>query len=91
MRVYDKAVRAADKIADDQLRAHILWTVPSERASAGDAAGASRTEALAHAANEQIKSPLSQVWMYGDIASNHLAAGDQEASRGAFCNALFVA
>ena len=91
MRFYDEAVQATDKIADDQLRAHILWTVASERARAGDAAGASRTEALARAATEQIKSPLSRIWMYGDIASNHLAAGDQKAARGAFRNALFVA
>ncbi len=88
---YDEAVNATDKIADDQLRAHILWMIAGERARAGDTAGASRTEALARAATDQIKSPLSRVWMYGDIASNNLAAGDEKAARAAFRNALSVA
>jgi peptidoglycan hydrolase-like protein with peptidoglycan-binding domain len=39
MRFYDEAVQTTEKIADDQLRAHILWTVASERARPSRIAG----------------------------------------------------
>jgi peptidoglycan hydrolase-like protein with peptidoglycan-binding domain len=85
------AVEAARMIKDDQLRAHVLWTIWAERNRLGDAAGARWTEALAREASAAIKSPLSRVWMFGDISSAHVAAGEPDHAWTAFLSALEVA
>ena len=88
---FDEAVQAAAEINDDRLRAQILWTVAAERERMGDTDGALRTAKLAREASDEIKSPLSRIWVYGDIASAHVAAGDEKAAWLAFRNALSVA
>ena len=88
---FDEAVQAAAEINDDRLRAQILWTVAAERERMGDTDGALRTAKLAREASDEIKSPLSRIWIYGDIASAHVAAGDEKAAWLAFRNALSVA
>ena len=88
---FDEAVQAAAEINDDRLRAQILWTVAAERERMGDTDGALRTAKLARQASDEIKSPLSRIWVYGDIASAHVAAGDEKAAWLAFRNALSVA
>ena len=89
--VFEDAVKTAQQIKDDQLRAHVLWTLWAERNRMGDEAGARRTEALAHESSAAIKSPLSRVWMFGDISSNHVVAGEPNHAWTAFLNALDVA
>ena len=88
---FDEAVQVAAEINDDRLRAQILWTVAAERERMGDKNGALRTAKLAREASDEIKSPLSRIWMYGDIASAHVAAGDERAAWHAFRTALSAA
>ncbi|HJO74530.1 MAG: peptidoglycan-binding domain-containing protein [Rhodospirillales bacterium] len=86
-----KAVNAARKIDDNRLRAHTLWTIAAEQIRAGDDAGAKRTKAYANQATGGIKSTLSQVWMFSDIATGHAAEGEEIAAWAAFDHGLNVA
>ncbi|MDP6788107.1 MAG: peptidoglycan-binding domain-containing protein [Rhodospirillales bacterium] len=90
-RAFEDAVETARRIKDDQMRAHVLWTIWAERNRLGDAAGAQRTKDLAREASTAIKSSLSRVWMFGDISSCYVAAGEPNHARTAFLNALEVA
>ena len=90
-RVFEEAMETARLITDDQLRAHVLWTIWAERNRLGDEAGARRTEVLAREASAAIKSPLSRVWMFGDISSSYIVAGEPDHAWAAFLNALDVA
>lgn len=85
---YANAERTAAKISDDKLRAHVLWTIAATRTRAGDAAGASTTEALAVDATDAMKSSLSRVWMFGDIALAHAKRAESGPSWNAFDKAL---
>ena len=88
---FDEAVTTAERIQDDQLRAQTLWTIATERRRAGDGDGALATEDRARRASEQIKSSLSQVWMFSEIASFHAAAAESEPGWRAFRNGLEIA
>ena len=90
-RAFKDAVETARRIKDDQMRAHVLWTLWAERNREGDEAGATRTEALAREASAAIKSSLSRVWMFGDISSSYVPAGEPNHAWTAFLNALEVA
>lgn len=90
-RVFEEAMEPARLITDNQLRAHVLWTIWAERNRLGDEAGARRTEVLAREASAAIKSPLSRVWMFGDISSSYIVAGEPDHAWTAFLNALDVA
>jgi hypothetical protein len=87
---FRRAVTAAQAITDGQLRAHVLWTLASERRRAGDNDGATETEALAEIASDEIRSALSRVWMYSEIAVGHLEIGERDAAWVAFRRALFT-
>ena len=89
--VFERAVAVAGRIRDNTLRAHTLWTTAAERRRAGDAAGADETGRAADAATDDIVSSLSRVWMFGDIAAAHIAAGETAAARAAFDRGLAVA
>ena len=60
------------------------------RRRAGDATGATETEALAEAASEEIKSALSRVWLFSDVARNHLDIGEHDSAWSAFRRALYT-
>lgn len=87
---FRQAVTAAQEIKDKQLQAHVLWTLAAERRRAGDTAGATETEGLAEIASEEIKSALSRVWMYSEIAESHLESGERNEAWSAFRRALFT-
>jgi peptidoglycan hydrolase-like protein with peptidoglycan-binding domain len=89
--IFGLPVDTAHKIKDDQLRAQVLWTISVEGKDAGDPAGLARTEKLAHQATEDIKSPLTRVWMLSDVASNGAAAGAAVAAWKAFRSGLGLA
>ena len=89
--VFEDAVETGRLIKDDQLRANILWTIWAERNRLGDEAGARRTEVLAREVSSAIKSPLSRVWMFGNISSSHVVAGEPDYAWKAFLNGLDVA
>ena len=90
-RVFEEAMETARLITDDQLRAHVLWTIWAERNRLDDEAGARRTEVLAREASAAIKSPLGRVWMFGDISSSYIVAGEPDHAWTAFLNGLEVA
>jgi len=87
---FREAVSAAQGISDVQLRAQILWALAAERRRAGDAGGATETEALAEAASDEIKSALTRVWLFSDIARGHLDLGERDAAWAAFRRALYT-
>ncbi len=88
---FDEAVKVALTIGDDRLRAQTLWTISAQQGRAGDNTGARRTEKLAETATNDIKSSLSQVWMFCEIAMNHSAADERDAAWRAFGRGMAVA
>ncbi|MFQ5764612.1 MAG: peptidoglycan-binding protein [Rhodospirillales bacterium] len=89
--LFERAVGAAQEIDDNRLRAHTLWTIAAEQIRAGDDAGAQQTKALADVATQQMKSTLSRVWMFSEIATGHAAEGEGDAAWAAFDRGLQVA
>ena len=89
--LFTKAVEAARKIDDNRLRAHTLWTIAAEQIRAGDEQGAKTTKAYANQATGEIKSTLSRVWVFGEIATGHAAEGEEIAAWAAFDHGLTVA
>ena len=85
------AIETARFIKDEPLRAHVLWTIAAEQRKAGNSSAAAKTEDHARQASGDIRSPLSQVWMYGDFSLSLLAQGEGEAAWVAFRNGLKVA
>jgi peptidoglycan hydrolase-like protein with peptidoglycan-binding domain len=89
--IFKEAVDLAERIDDSRLRAHTLWVIAGEQARAGDDAGHKATRERAEKATGEIKSSLTQVWMFSEIASQHALAGEQEVGWGAFNQGLKVA
>jgi len=89
--LFKKAVEAAEGIDDNRLRAHTLWSIGAEQIRAGDNRGARLTKALANQATGKIKSTLSRVWMFSEIATRHAAEGEEVAAWAAFDHGLTVA
>lgn len=89
--LFKEAVDMADQIDDSRLRAHTLWTIAAEQARAGDEAGAKISRQRATEATAEIKSTLTQVWMYSEIATDHAAVGEKEDAWSAFNHGLKVA
>lgn len=88
---FNRAIAAAGQIKDNQLRAHVLWTLSADRRRVGDEAGAEASDAIAMRATEAIKSVLSRVWVYGDIAYNHAERRERDQAWKAFRAGLSIA
>ena len=88
---FDAAVETASRINDNTLRAHTLWTLAAMRKRTGDDAGSATTREAAAKATGAIVSPLSRVWMFGDLASAHIKAGEIDAAWVSFKEGLKVA
>lgn len=88
---FARAVVTAEAVEDDRLRAETLWTVAAQQQRSGDIAGALKTEARAEAATRDVKSGLSRVWMFGDLALAHAASLDMDAAWAAFYSGLLIA
>ncbi|MSO54417.1 MAG: hypothetical protein EXQ90_04735 [Rhodospirillales bacterium] len=88
---FGEAIELAQFIKDESLRAHVLWTIVAEQRKAGESSAANATEDQARRASTDIRSPLSQIWMYGDFSLSLLAQGEGEAAWAAFRNWLKVA
>ena len=82
--IFRKATATAGNIDDNRLRAHTLWTIAAEQVRAGNEAGAAATRKLAETATGEIKSTLSRVWMFSEIATAHTHEGEDEAAWEAF-------
>lgn len=89
--IFKEAVDMAERIDDSRLRAHTLWSIAGEQARAGDDAGARATRARAEKATAEIKSTLTQVWMFSEIAIEHAGAGENDAGWTAFNQGLTAA
>ena len=89
--LFERAVSMAGQIKDNQLRARLLWSIAADRTRAGDRTGAPLTRALAERATETIKSPLSRIWMFGDIAFEHAERGEMDAALESFKTGLTIA
>ena len=89
--LFFNAVAAARKIDDNRLRAHTLWTIAAEQIRAGDDPGPQKTKTYANQATGDIKSTLSRVWMFSEIATGHAAEGEEIAAWAAFDHGLPVA
>ena len=89
--IFQKAAETALGIDDNRLRAHTLWTIASEQIRAGDESGARKTKTLAKQATGEIKSSLSQVWMFSEIAAGHATEGEDTDAWAAFDQGVLVA
>lgn len=88
---FTEAVDAAALVGDGKLRAHALWSLSVGQELAGDRAGSDDTRALAEAATAEIKSPLTRVWMFSEIALEHVRGKRNAPARAMFRRALAVA
>ena len=74
------ASQMAARIKDNRLRAHTLWSIAHEQRISGGQQAANTMEALADTATNAIKSRLSQVWLFADLADQHVRRGDVKQS-----------
>ncbi|MBM3560793.1 MAG: hypothetical protein FJX53_13155 [Alphaproteobacteria bacterium] len=87
----EAALAAATEIADDALRAQTLWTLVGTGRGLSAAPLQARIVAEAERASAAIKSELSRVWMFGEVALAHHGAGDLSTAWSAFRAGLDVA
>ncbi len=85
---FRRAVASADRISDNMLRARTLWAIAADQRLSGDTGAAGKTEKLAETATSSIRSALTRVWMFCNIATDSQAAGRPELARRAFDRAL---
>lgn len=85
---YAAAAQKAGNIDDAKLRATVLWTIAGKQRRAGFGEGAALTEKSADEATKAIKSSLSRVWMFSDIAAGRAEAGEGASARSAFDRAI---
>ena len=88
---YEEALLKAGDIDDIKLRATVLWTIAAAQERAGLTESAARTAELAGEATDEIKSALSRVWMFSDIALSRARAGESKSAWAVFDRALAVA
>ncbi len=85
---YRRAVTSAGRISDNMLRARTLWAIADAQHKSGNVTAAMTTETLAETATSTIRSMLTMVWMFCNIASDHKAAAAPGRARKAFDRAL---
>ena len=88
---FDDAIAIVQNIADAKLKAQMLWTIAADQSRLGRGSGAFKTQELAKKATHGIKSGLSKVWMFAEIAARHVDASEPEAARSTLCRGLAVA
>jgi peptidoglycan hydrolase-like protein with peptidoglycan-binding domain len=76
----DAAAAFADTIKNKRLRAETLWTIAGQLRRLSGADRAKVINGMADDAADEIKSQLSQVWMFGDISLVHLKHGETAAA-----------
>jgi len=77
---FTKAAELAGGIEDNRLKAHALWSISADQRRSGDLEGGKTTERLADAASAKIKSRLTRVWMFAELATDQARSGDMEMS-----------
>lgn len=86
----DKAEAIAGEIGNEQLRATVLWSVAAGRRRVGDGREADRVTALAEQSTAGVRSPLSRVWLLGDVVERQAALGQVIDARRAFEQGLAI-
>jgi len=87
---YRQAVDSAGQISDNMLRARTLWAIADAQRTSGDTAAAITTEARAETATASIRSTLTLVWMFCNIATDHKAGAAPTQAQKAFKRALAI-
>lgn len=87
----EDAVKTAQEIENDRLRAYMLWTAAAALSKKGMADQLKVAEKLATDATDAIGSSLSQVWMLGDIASEQVRSGQLDRAANAFNKGITIA
>ncbi|MBL4693319.1 MAG: peptidoglycan-binding protein [Magnetovibrio sp.] len=75
-----EALKIANLIKDERLKAHIFWAITDTRTLADDAKGTKVAKHAATSATQNIKSPFSRVWMLCDIAEERAKNGNIDAA-----------
>lgn len=88
---FETAIELTGRVGDDKLRAHRLWSIAAAQRMTGDGPAADDTERLAERATAEIKSGLTRVWMFSDIALERLGDVNANAAWAAFHRALGIA
>ncbi len=85
------AMKTAEIIEDERLRAHAFWSIAAAQIKAGDDEGGRKTTALAIAEAESVTSGLDRTWSLCEIALEQHLAGEKDASRDSFQRGLSAA
>lgn len=88
---FNRAAEVADGIDDSRLRAHTLWTISTAQHHGGDQEGSNKTKLLAKKASDDIKSRLTRVWMYSELAGENVQSRDMPAAWDAFESGISIA
>jgi len=88
---FAKAAKIAQDIDDNRLRAHTLWSISADQRRDGDEDGAKTTEQMAVTASHEIKSRLTQVWMFAELASEEARTRESDVGWKAFHSGLDIA
>ncbi len=87
---FAQAEELAAQIKDNRLRAYTYWSAVHQHAEAGDHEGTAKMQTLAAKTTNEIKSKLSQVWMYADLATQNARRENHDLSWDAFNKALEI-
>jgi len=88
---FTRAAGIANGIDDSRLRAHTLWTISAAQKRGGDTEGSEKTKTMAKKASEEIKSRLTRVWMYSELAGENVQSKDMPAAWNAFQSGIDIA
>ncbi len=88
---FEAAVKAAGEIKDNRLRAHTLWIITARQRRGGKREDAAATAVLAETATAEIKSSLSRMWMFSELALEKASYQEPEAAWTDFRRALKIA
>ncbi|MEX2449787.1 MAG: peptidoglycan-binding domain-containing protein, partial [Rhodospirillales bacterium] len=74
---FAKASEAIEKTTDDRLRAQGFWFIALQHRLAGDIATAQKVQDRAEKETRELKSLLSKIWMFNDIAEEYLKSDEK--------------
>jgi len=88
---FRRAIASAGRIDDNMLRAKTLWAITDAQRRSGDITAANKTGTLAETETTSIRSKLTRVWMFCNIATDRKAAAAPGLAARAFDRALTLA
>lgn len=88
---FEQILDISGLISDDKLRSHTLWTLATSQRLAGKETGAKKAEEMAEQATKKIQSPFTRVWLFCEIAMEHLHENRTPEAWANFQRALAIA